>query len=150
MGIAFLTILKLSDMIRYLLLFFFSLSMLLLNNCTYKDIEASIEDITCPDGFGTPFKSGGKEVFTKSYRLGKQGVNFSILYRMFDVPDELNVYCGQGTDGDLIYTTGGFVSGEWIITLPFDCYDTEFITLELIGNPNAETIWYYELRCVDP
>ncbi|MFM7321508.1 MAG: hypothetical protein ACKO5K_08305 [Armatimonadota bacterium] len=84
--------------------------------------------------------SGRQGIFTNVYDLGKPG-SFTFRYNAFSIPDQFQVFA----DGDLLFDTGGKVSGQRTVTLTASCLSTIIrvvVTADLSG-----TAWNYTVGC---
>lgn len=89
-----------------------------------------------------PQESGGQGITTKVHSIGNSG-KFVISWDMYNVPDQLIVYCGTGSNKRQIYSTRGAVSGKGTATL---ICKQHFITVKIIGQQTG-TQWKYEMQC---
>ncbi len=89
-----------------------------------------------------PQESGGQGVTTKVHSIGNSH-RFTITWDMYNVPDELIVYCGTGSNKKKIFSTNGPVSGGGRASL----YCAEnYITIKIIGQQEG-TQWKYQMKC---
>ena len=84
--------------------------------------------------------SGRQGIFTNVYDVGKPG-SFPFRFNAFNIPDQFQVFA----DGDLLFDTGGKVSGQRTVTLTASCLSTIIrvvVTADLSG-----TAWNYTVGC---
>jgi len=90
----------------------------------------------------SPQESGGQGITTKVHSIGNSH-RFKISWDMYNVPDQLIVYCGTGSNKKQIFSTRGSVSGSG--TAALYCKQN-YITVRIIG-PDQGTQWKYEMDC---
>lgn len=90
----------------------------------------------------SPQESGGQGITTKVHSIGNSH-RFTISWDMYNVPDQLIVYCGTGSTKKQIFSTRGAVSGRGSAQL---YCKQNYITVRLIG-PNDGTQWKYQMNC---
>ena len=89
----------------------------------------------------TQQSSGGQGTFTNSYDMGRDAGSFDLSYQMYNIPDRLDV---RGSTGQLLYSTGGLVSGGQTVSIPFS---GGRIVHVLISAPTSGTVWDYDIGC---
>ncbi|MBN2891937.1 MAG: hypothetical protein JXL97_08730 [Bacteroidales bacterium] len=89
-----------------------------------------------------PQESGGQGVTINTHSIGNSG-KFTIYWDMYNVPDQLIVYCGTGKNKKQIFTTKGPVSNGGSAELRCS---SGYITVKLIG-PEEGTQWKYSMKC---
>jgi hypothetical protein len=86
--------------------------------------------------------AGGYGTTVTDHELGATGGSFVIDYNMYSIPDEMEVRY----EGNLIYTTGGAVSGTGSPVINFGPGSATKITVTIIGN-DPGTAWDYVVHC---
>ena len=89
-----------------------------------------------------PQESGGQGITTKVHSIGNSK-RFTITWDMYNVPDQLIVYCGTGSAKKQIFSTRGAVSGRGRATL---YCKQNYITVKIIGQQSG-TQWEYQMQC---
>ncbi len=89
-----------------------------------------------------PQESGGHGVSINVHSIGNSE-KFTIRWDMYNVPDQLIVYCGTGKNKKQIFTTKGPVSNGGSAELRCS---SGYITVKIIG-PEEGTQWKYEMKC---
>ncbi len=90
----------------------------------------------------SPQESGGQGITTKVHSIGNSH-RFTISWDMYNVPDQMIVYCGTGATKKQIFSTRGAVSGRGSAQL---YCKQNYITIRIIG-PNQGTQWKYAMKC---
>jgi len=108
---------------------------------TTRDADGSWNADQTPIGQCQDQQNSGRQgIFTNVYDLGKPG-SFTFRYNAFNIPDQFQVFA----DGDLLFDTGGKVSGQRTVTLSASCLSTIIrvvVTADLSG-----TAWNYTVGC---
>lgn len=90
----------------------------------------------------SPQESGGQGVTVREHSIGTSH-DFIIHWNMYNVPDQLIVYCGTGPSKKQIFSTRGAVSGRGTANL--HC-SGNYITIKIIGQQDG-TQWEYDMDC---
>lgn len=85
-------------------------------------------------------QSGGNGTFSFAYNLGKSDGSVAISYDMFSIPDAMTVIGG----GQVLFTTGGLVSGARSVTLTFSGDSSVIVNLSA---PKSGTAWKFTIGC---
>jgi hypothetical protein len=115
---------------------------------TYSQDKRNIplEDLPKPC-LEPPVQAGTFEISIESYDMKDNRVNFAINYDFVSQPDRMIIYCGQGTNGKVIYSSGGYISGTGKIPISMSiCTNTTWITIEVEGKEEG-TSWSYVFEC---
>ncbi|NEP57845.1 MAG: hypothetical protein F6K31_12610 [Symploca sp. SIO2G7] len=91
----------------------------------------------------TQIKQGGQGQDSKSFNLGATSGTITVFYEMCPNPDQLDVFY----ENQLIGTTGGLVSGQGSLEIPFEGSSTQATVV--VRAPNNGTEWAYALFCPD-
>lgn len=86
-------------------------------------------------------RSGGRGTMMLEVNLGQTSGTFPLTYMMFGIPDALEVFY----EGELIYTTGGPVTGTDTVEIEFNGSSPSVIVI--ITAPNASTAWRLLIGC---
>jgi len=87
----------------------------------------------------------GNSVDVRSIDLVEKG-EFSITYDMKDTyPDRIIVYCGSGTDGDIIFEDYR-INANYVVLDNYNC-NTSIITIKIIPDDSDNTAWDYLVTC---
>lgn len=89
----------------------------------------------------TQQSSGGQGAFSNTYDLGRDSGTFQLTYEMYNIPDRLQVL---SSTGQVLYTTGGLVSGGNTVQIPFSGGRIVYV---VISAPTSGTAWDYTLGC---
>jgi len=87
--------------------------------------------------------SGGEGVTTTVHELGATSGTFEFVYDAYGIPDQFDIYY----EGNLIYTTGGAVSGS--ATVPVSYSGTATSITVVVTGPSG-TAWDYVVSCPTP
>ena len=106
------------------------------------DVDALRECFAlCSDGFT---QSGGQQTTTYVVALDRSSGDITLVYEMYSVPDQLELIY----EGDVIFTTGGLVSGSRTVTETID--GEEKSVLVRITAPEESTVWDFSISCPVP
>ncbi len=89
-----------------------------------------------------PQEAGGQGITTNVHSIGNS-IKFTINWDMYNVPDQIIIYCGTGSNKKRIFSTNGPVSGKGSATL---FCKKHFITVKIIGQQQG-TQWSYRMNC---
>ena len=99
--------------------------------------------VTCgppPQQCNASTQSGGEGVTRTVHELGQPSGTFNFTYEAFSVPDQFDVYY----EGQLIFTTGGPVSGGDTVPITYSGTAT---TVEVVVTGPPGTLWNYVVAC---
>jgi hypothetical protein len=89
----------------------------------------------------------GNSIDVRSINLGKQG-QFTLTYDMKDTyPDRIIVYCGSGTDGEIIFDDHR-LNANYVVLDNYGC-SSNIITVEIIPDDSDNTAWDYIVTCAE-
>jgi len=89
----------------------------------------------------------GSSVDIRSINLGKQG-QFTLTYDMKDTyPDKIIVYCGSGTDGEIIFEDHR-LNANYVVLDNYGC-NNNIITVQIVPEDTDQTAWDYIVTCPD-
>ena len=87
--------------------------------------------------------SGGQGTTSTVYELGTKGpTSFQVYYQMYGQPDQMEIFY----EGNLIYTTGGYVSGSNTVTVNAPAGTSTKVTVVMTA-PEVGTLWNYTIYC---
>lgn len=109
----------------------------------HGDYEGECAPVTPPLACNQTALSGGEGTTTTVHQLGITGpTSFQLTYDMVFQPDQLEVFY----EGNLIYTTGGFVSGTNTVTVNVPVGTATTVTVT-VSAPEPGTVWSYTVFC---
>lgn len=88
-------------------------------------------------------ESGGQGTTTLRIDMLKSSGTFLVTYNMFPIPDQLDVVY----EGEVLFSTGGLVSGSSSVQVPFDGAST--VVEVTITAPLDGTAWNVFVGCPD-
>lgn len=103
--------------------------------------EQDFNYLKCGDGGVS--QSGGTGEFFQTQRLGNIPGTVSIVYDMYSVPDQLEVYYNNV----VIASTGGLVSDDGVIYFNWVPVGGNLDVIIRLYAPNSSTSWWYNLNC---
>jgi len=108
----------------------------LAGNCTI----ASTSKVAALGVCQTSNQSGGNGTFSYAYNLGATDGSFTLSYDMYSIPDAMTVIGG----GQVLFTTGGLVSGSRSMTLTYTGDSTAIVNMSA---PRSGTAWTFTIGC---
>ena len=105
------------------------------------DIQKLGECFVLCDDFA---QSGGRQETTYVVALDRTSGELTLTYEMFRIPDQLELIY----EGNVIFSTGGLVSGRRTITRTIDG-DSDTLAVKITA-PRSGTGWNFQLTCPAP
>jgi len=87
-------------------------------------------------------RAGGDGITVFNVELGTNGGTFTAFYQMYRVPDSMVIEY----EGNVIFTTGGLVSGSATIPVTYGPGTSTQITVTMTGS-NSGTVWEARIDC---